>query len=120
MPLVVKTNEAHRPVHVTTFRARRIVAHPDRPPQLVQKPWWVRIRQIPDLEMAHLLIEELQRLTGKVQGAERVFFALHDMLQKSPYVGDPQVARMSLVVEQDEASHPADKPLARLGPSVAC
>src|SRR5437868_4864620 len=64
--------------------------------------------------MQHLAIEEVEGVAAGGEGSDRTLFGLSDGLQELADLGQAQLPRMTLAVEQDEAARPIRTALAEV------
>ena len=106
MTFVVKEDKADRPLEVTFLGAPGGVADTQDLTHLVEQAGWPGQRQFAEVQVQHLVVEKGKRVTAGGEGPNRIFFGLGNGFQELADLGEAQVARMSLAVEQDQAARP--------------
>jgi hypothetical protein len=117
VPFAVEEDEPDDPADVALLGAQGVVADAQDLADLIQKAWRTGTRQLPQFEMQQLPIEEVQGVTAQGDGPHRVLVRLGHGLEELPDLGQTQLARMLLPVEQDVAPAPLGTPLPRLRPT---
>jgi hypothetical protein len=106
MALAVEEDELPGPVQVTRFRARRVVTHPQDLAHLVQQSWRPRAWQLAQVDAQDRAVQQFEGGPRRLQRRQRLLLGPHDVLQKPSHRGQPQLARVPLLVEQDEGPRP--------------
>jgi hypothetical protein len=111
MPQVMKANETFAPHGVTFFRERRELPHPARSAQPVEQTRRFGTRNFFDPQTQDFAIKERERRMGRFKSIQGIRLRLCHVLEESAHVGDRELARMPLVVKQDELARLMDIPL---------
>jgi hypothetical protein len=119
---VVKANKPDDPLDIAFLGAQRVMADAQHLPHLIEqarRPWQ---RQVADLDVQHVAIEQGDGIAARRQGADRITFDLGEVIEKLPHFADAHLPWMALAVESDEAFTPIGHGRGRrLGvPLMAC
>jgi hypothetical protein len=93
------------------------VPHPQRVPHPVEQTRWLGKRQLVGQEVEQVVVEKGQRLVRHFQTRQRILFRLGHVFEEAADLGEVQLTRVALAVEQHQPPRPIGVALARFGPS---